>query len=62
MEVYSSGSEFHLELPGGEMEGPKTLWEVPPYATKPVIKATFQANSQSNHTAYIRFQIQNSFN
>lgn len=59
VEVYSSGSEFHLELPGGEIEGPKTLWEVPPYTTKPVIRATFQADATSNHTAYIRMKLNN---
>ncbi|KAK6637148.1 hypothetical protein RUM44_007562 [Polyplax serrata] len=60
VEVYSSGSDFHLELPGGEMEGPKAIWEVPPYTTKPVIRAKFQANIQSNHTAYIRLKLNNS--
>lgn len=53
--MYSSGSEFHLELPGGEIEGPKSLWQVPPYMTQPVIRASFQADMQSNHTAYIRY-------
>ncbi|KAL0273053.1 UNVERIFIED_CONTAM: hypothetical protein PYX00_005821 [Menopon gallinae] len=60
VEVYSSGSEFHLELPGGETESPKALWEVPPYTTKPVIRAKFQASVQSNHTAYIRLKLNNS--
>lgn len=54
VEVYSSGGDFHLELPSGELEGPKDLWEIPPLETKAVIRVRFYARSEQNHTAYVR--------
>ena len=54
LEMYSSGGDLHLELPGGETEGPQTLWQIPPYQTKSVMKANFVARLENNHTAYIR--------
>ncbi|XP_011499398.1 PREDICTED: transmembrane protein 131 [Ceratosolen solmsi marchali] len=60
LEVYSSGREFQLELPTGEVEGSRGLWEIPPYQTKPVIRLHFNALSEKNHTAYIGFRMNNS--
>ena len=54
LEMYSSGGDLHLELPSGETEGPQTLWQIPPYQTKSVMKANFVARLENNHTAYIR--------
>lgn len=54
MEVYSSGGEFDLELPSGESEGTRELWEILPYQTKPVIRLRFNAYTEKNHTAYVR--------
>ncbi|GIZ05291.1 transmembrane protein 131, partial [Caerostris extrusa] len=56
-ELYSSGGDLHLELPDGESEAPKSLWEIPPYETKPVIKANFIARVEKNHTAFIRIRL-----
>jgi len=56
LEMYSSGGDLHLELPGGENEGPQTLWQIPPYQTKSVMKANFLARLENNHTAYIRIK------
>ena len=32
------------------------MWQIPPYQTKPVMKANFVARMESNHTAYIRIK------
>lgn len=55
VEMYSSGGDFHLELPSGEMEGPKDMWEILPYETKAIIRIKFHARSEQNHTAYVRY-------
>ncbi|XP_044255531.1 transmembrane protein 131 [Tribolium madens] len=60
VEVYSSGGDFHLELPTGELEGPKDMWEIPPLQTKAVIRVRFQAKSEQNHTAYVRIKVNSS--
>lgn len=56
LEMYSSGGDLHLELPGGQTEGESGLWLIPPYHTKPVMKANFLARMEHNHTAYIRIK------
>lgn len=58
--MYSSGGDFHLELPTGELEGPKDMWEIPPLQTKAVIRVRFQAKTEQNHTAYVRIKVNSS--
>ena len=53
--MYSSGGDLHLELPEGGLEADDSLWQIPPYHTKPVMRATFLARAENNHTAYIRY-------
>nr|CAD7454587.1 unnamed protein product [Timema tahoe] len=56
IEVYSSGVDFHLKLPNSETDGPLSIWEIPPYHSKPIVKIHFLASSHRNHSAYIRFR------
>ncbi|KAL3266704.1 hypothetical protein HHI36_010866 [Cryptolaemus montrouzieri] len=57
IEVYTSGGDFHLELPTGEREGPKNIWEIAPFETKAVIRVKFTAKVEQNHTAYVRIRL-----
>ncbi|XP_067416094.1 transmembrane protein 131 isoform X2 [Emydura macquarii macquarii] len=56
VEVYSSGGDLHLELPTGQQGGTKKLWEIPPYETKGVMRASFSSREADNHTAFIRIK------
>ncbi|KAG1714731.1 Transmembrane protein 131 [Nymphon striatum] len=59
-EMYSSGGDLHLELINGESEAPVDLWAIQPYETKPVMRASFIARKESNHTSYIRIKTNSS--
>ncbi|RMC06677.1 hypothetical protein DUI87_16116 [Hirundo rustica rustica] len=56
VEVYSSGGDLHLELPTGQQGGTRKLWEIPPYETKGVMRASFSSREADNHTAFIRIK------
>ncbi|XP_048778429.1 transmembrane protein 131-like isoform X3 [Ostrea edulis] len=55
-EMFSSEGDLHLELPSGDIEAPRSLWEIPPYETKTVMKANFVGRVENNHTAFIRIK------
>ncbi|XP_077984160.1 transmembrane protein 131-like [Glandiceps talaboti] len=55
-EIYSSGGDLHLELPTGEREASQSFWEIPPFQTKSVMRASFVGRVESNHTAFIRIK------
>ncbi|RWS07617.1 transmembrane protein 131-like isoform X2 [Dinothrombium tinctorium] len=55
-EMYSTGGGLHLELPNGNNDGTKDLWQIAPFETKAVMRANFLARSERNHTAYIRIK------
>ncbi|XP_045478910.1 transmembrane protein 131 isoform X2 [Harmonia axyridis] len=57
VEVYTSGDDFHLELPSGNREGPKNIWEIAPFETKAVIRVKFSGKVERNHTAYVRIKL-----
>ncbi|XP_038063228.1 transmembrane protein 131-like [Patiria miniata] len=59
-EMYSSGGELHLELPTGSPDAPQNLWEIPPYTTRSVMRASFTGRVESNHTAFIRIKTNHS--
>ncbi|KAL4230243.1 hypothetical protein ACF0H5_010629 [Mactra antiquata] len=59
LEMFASEGDLHLELPTGEKEGPKSLWEIPPYETKTIMKANFIGRTENNHTAFIRIKTNN---
>ncbi|XP_063057580.1 transmembrane protein 131 [Engraulis encrasicolus] len=60
VEMYSSGGDLHLELPTGQQGGTKKLWEIPPFETKGVMRASFSSRDADNHTAFIRIKTNNS--
>ncbi|XP_066949004.1 transmembrane protein 131 isoform X11 [Macrobrachium rosenbergii] len=53
-EMYSTGGDLHLELLSGTQEGQKNVWNIPPYHTRPLMRANFVARRENNHTAYVR--------
>ncbi|XP_048090803.1 transmembrane protein 131-like [Alosa alosa] len=56
VEMYSSGGDLHLELPTGQQGGNRKLWEIPPFETKGVMRASFSSRDADNHTAFIRIK------
>uniref|UniRef100_A0A6J0UZ79 Transmembrane protein 131 isoform X2 n=1 Tax=Pogona vitticeps TaxID=103695 RepID=A0A6J0UZ79_9SAUR len=56
VEMYSSGGDLHLELPTGQQGGTRKLWEIPPYETKGVMRASFSSREADNYTAFIRIK------
>ncbi|XP_077390366.1 transmembrane protein 131 isoform X3 [Festucalex cinctus] len=56
VEMYSSGGDLHLELPTGQQGGTGKLWEIPPFETKGVMRASFSSRDEDNHTAFIRIK------
>jgi len=48
-EVYSAGGSISLELPGGGLEGPQTLWFLPPHTTRPIIAVRYNPTMVPAH-------------
>nr|CAB3258637.1 transmembrane protein 131 [Phallusia mammillata] len=59
-EIYTSSGYLHLQLPTGHHETTKKAWEIPPYETKLLMRASFLGQVADNHTAYIRIKTNNS--
>ncbi|XP_041357021.1 transmembrane protein 131-like isoform X2 [Gigantopelta aegis] len=56
LEMFSSEGDLHLELPSGDKEGSRELWELQPFETKSVMRANFIGRVENNHTAFIRIK------
>nr|XP_029511693.1 transmembrane protein 131-like [Oncorhynchus nerka] len=51
--MFSSGDAY---LPTGQQGGTRTFWEIPPFETKGVMRASFSSGDADNHTAFIRIK------
>ncbi|XP_036835227.1 transmembrane protein 131 isoform X1 [Oncorhynchus mykiss] len=56
VEMFSSGDHHHLDPPTGQQGGTRTFWEIPPFETKGVMRASFSSRDADNHTAFIRIK------
>ncbi|GFS24444.1 transmembrane protein 131-like isoform X4, partial [Elysia marginata] len=56
LEMFASEGDLHLELPNGEREALRELWELQPFETKAVMKANFIARVENHHSAFIRIK------
>ncbi|BFZ14499.1 hypothetical protein BsWGS_17535 [Bradybaena similaris] len=56
LEMFASEGDLHLELPSGERESTRDIWEINPFETKAVMKANFVGRVESNHSAFIRIK------
>ncbi|XP_057312609.1 transmembrane protein 131-like isoform X2 [Hydractinia symbiolongicarpus] len=56
-EMYSSGSDLHLDLLGNNNDSIGKLWEIPPYETKAVMKATYFSKEEGLAIRFIRIVI-----
>ena len=52
--MFTSGGDLHLELPNGEDTGPLQMWEIPPFETKRIMRASFLARMETNFTGWCR--------
>lgn len=58
--MFGGGPGFHLSLPSGQMEDQRSVWDIMPYQTKPLIRFTFSERSKKNHSTKIGLVINNS--
>lgn len=56
IEMLSSGTDFHLQLPEGYDSDKKAgdAWAIEPFQTKPVMRGSFLGTKDGNHTGYIK--------
>lgn len=57
LEVFSSGSQFQLELPTSDPEAPSVIWEIPAFSTRTIIRVRFRASTPGHHKAFIRIMV-----
>ena len=56
--MYSSGSDLHLDLLGNNNnDSISKLWEIPPYETKAIMKATYFSKEEGIAVRFIRIVI-----
>ena len=55
--MYSSGSDLHLDTLGQSNDTIGKLWEIPPYETKAIMKATFHSSEKGLAIRFIRIVI-----
>lgn len=61
IEVFSSGSQFQLELPNSDPEAPRGMWEIPAFSTRTVIRVRFRASTPGLHKAFIRIVVRTGY-
>ncbi|ODN00128.1 Transmembrane protein [Orchesella cincta] len=57
VEMFSSGADFHLQLPDEVEKDTGSAWAIDPFETKPVMKGSFLGKADGNHTGFIKIRV-----